>query len=105
MNRIVPLFLSLIASLFVSACATSSPDMFGANRSEVSQGGLDFVVFHDSVQAEVMRMGYLGRAERVRVPELMTQAAAQASGCRVIPDSMTTRLPGDTGVARFDLDC
>lgn len=100
MNRIM-----LSLSLLLSACATSSPDMIGATRSEVSLDGVNFVVFHDGVEAEVVRMGYLSRSDRARIPELMSQAVAQASGCRVILDSMTTRLPGDTGVARFDLDC
>lgn len=79
--------------------------MFGGQRHEVTLEGLDFVVFHKDSEAEIVRMGYLTRPQRARVPALMARAAAEATGCRVIPDSMTTRLPGDTGVARFDLDC
>lgn len=91
--------------LLVSACATSSPDMFGGDRHEISLDGLDFVVFRKETEAEVVRMGYLTRPQRAGVPALMARAAALATGCRVIPDSMVTRIPGDTGVARFDLDC
>jgi hypothetical protein len=35
----------------------------------------------------------------------MVQAAEAATGCAVIPGSMVTGLPGDTGEARFRLRC
>ncbi|MEZ5779127.1 MAG: hypothetical protein R3E44_12280 [Paracoccaceae bacterium] len=93
----------LLVSL--SACASPAPDFFGAGRGEVTRGGIDFVVFHKGGEAEVVRMGYLTRAERAPVPHLMEDAAEAVTGCRVIPNSMRTKIPGDTGVARFDLDC
>lgn len=94
------------ALLLLAACGASpAPDMFGSVRSEVSRGGLDFVVFQTGSEVEVVRMGYLSRAARARVPALMSEAAEAATGCRVIPNSMTTKIPGDTGVARFALDC
>lgn len=89
----------------VGCGASPSPDMFGSVRSEVTRGGIDFVVFQDGSEVEVVRMGYLARPARARVPTLMAEAAEAATGCRVIPNSMTTRIPGDTGVARFTLDC
>lgn len=91
--------------LFLAACSTPHPTMFGAERHEITRQGIRFVVFHKGDQAEVLRMGYLTRAERAPVPALMAEAAAATTGCRVIPDSMQTRLPGDTGEAMFDLDC
>lgn len=97
--------LSVVVMLILAACATSSPDMLGGARREVTVDGLDFVVFQKDAEAEVVRMGYLTRPQRARVPALMVRAAGLATGCRVIPDSMTTRIPGDTGVARVDLDC
>ncbi|WP_347310580.1 hypothetical protein [Defluviimonas sp. SAOS-178_SWC] len=90
---------------FLSACASPAPDMFGAGRAEVTRGGIEFVVFHKGSEAEVVRMGYLTRAERAPVPRMMVEAAEAATGCRVIPNSMVTKIPGDTGVARFSLDC
>ncbi|MCF3974875.1 hypothetical protein [Paracoccus salsus] len=99
MRRLLPLVLLL------SACASGSPDMLGAARHEVRVDGLDFVVFAKGSEAETVRMGYLTRPQRARVPAAMARATALATGCRVIPGSMTTRIPGDTGVARFDLDC
>lgn len=91
--------------LFLSACASPAPDMFGAGRAEVTRGGVAFVVYHKGSTAEVVRMGYLTRAERASAPRLMAEAAEVATGCRVIPNSIVTKIPGDTGVARFSLDC
>lgn len=94
------------ALLILAACGASpSPDMFGAERTEVTRGGLDFVVFQQGNEVEVVRMGYLTRAERAPVPVLMAEAAEAATGCAVIANSMVTKIPGDTGVARFALDC
>lgn len=99
MSRLVPMLLLL------AACASPAPDFFAATRHEVTRGGLSFVVFRQADEVEVVRMGYLRRAERAPVPGLMAEAAEAATGCAVIPGSMTTKIPGDTGVARFDLDC
>lgn len=96
---------SMPALLLLAACASPAPDFFGAARHEVSRGGIDFVVYQRADEVEVVRMGYLRRAARAPVPRLMAEAAAEATGCRVIPGSMRTKIPGDTGVARFDLDC
>jgi hypothetical protein len=79
--------------------------MFGATRGQVTLGGIDFTVFVKDNRAEVVRQGYLSRAARDRVPPLMEAAAESVSGCRVRPGSVTTGLPGDTGVARMRLDC
>lgn len=95
----------LLSLSFLAACATSSPDMLGGERHSITVDGIDFVVFHKANEAEVVRMGYLARSQRAQVPALMARAAGQATGCPVIANSMTTRIPGDTGVARFDLDC
>jgi hypothetical protein len=99
MSRLLPFL------LFLSACATPAPDFFGAARHDVTRGGIDFVVYQQADAVEVVRMGYLSRSARAPVPRLMAEAAGEASGCRVIPGSMRTKIPGDTGVARFDLDC
>ncbi len=96
----------LAALLLLAACGASpAPDMFGSARTEVTRGGVDFTVFRQGSEVEVVRMGYLRREERARIPALMAGAAEVATGCRVIANSMTTKIPGDTGVARFALDC
>lgn len=92
--------------LVLAACGASpAPQFFGAARHEITLGGIDFVVFHKDTRAEVVRLGYLTRRDRLPVPELMAQAVEQTTGCRVIPGSMITGLPGDTGEARFRLNC
>jgi len=96
----------LFLPFMLSACVASpAPQFFGAARHEVTVGGVDFVVFHKGDRAEVVRMGYLTRGERDPVPRLMEEAIARTTGCRAIPGTMVTGLPGDTGEARFDLDC
>lgn len=97
--------LSVLSCLLIAGCASPSPDMMGTLRQQVEVEGITFVVFHDMDEAQVIRMGYLGRQERQKVPELMAIAAERVTGCKVIVGSMTTKIPGDTGVARFDLGC
>lgn len=98
--RLMILFLLILAS-----CASPAPEYFGAARHDVELEGIRFAVFVKETEAEVIRLGYLSRKDRARVPRLMMKAAAQASGCRVIPNSLTSRIPADTGEGRVDLDC
>lgn len=96
----------LILLLFLTACGASpAPQFFGATRHEVTLGGISFVVFQKDDRAEVVRLGYLTRAERAPVPDLMIMAAEKITGCHVVPGPTVTGLPGDTGEARFRLDC
>lgn len=91
--------------LLLAACASPAPRYFNAPRHDITLQGIHFVVFHDGDAAEVIRLGYLTRRERGDVPELMVQAAERTTGCRVIPNSLRSRIPGDTGEARVALDC
>ena len=99
-------FLSLC---LLTGCASPAPQFFGASRHAVTLDGIEFVVFLKGDRAEVVRMGYLRRAERARVPPLMIRAAEQVSGCKVAGPAgglyRSPSLPGDTGEARFQLDC
>lgn len=97
---------SLWPLLILAACgAQPAPQFFGATRHDITLGGINFVVFQKDKYAEVVRLGYLTRAERAPIPDLMAQAAEQTTGCKVIPGSMITGLPGDTGEAKFRLTC
>ena len=92
--------------LILAGCgAQPAPQFFGATRHEITLGGINFVVFQKDKYAEVVRLGYLTRAERVPVADLMAQAAERTTGCKVVPGSMVTGLPGDTGEAKFRLTC
>ncbi|WP_142661144.1 hypothetical protein [Paracoccus laeviglucosivorans] len=100
MHMIVFLLLLLLA-----ACASPSVGFMGAVRHDVTVDGVDFAVFQNPTRAQVIRLGYLSRSNRARVPGLMVTAAAQATGCTPIPNSMVTKIPGDTGVAEIALRC
>ena len=91
--------------LLLAACASPAPGYFNATRHDITLQGIDFAVFHKDNSAEVIRLGYLTRRERDVVPELMVQAAEKTTGCRVIPNSLRSRIPGDTGEARVALRC
>lgn len=101
--RLAMLLCGLLAALV--GCASPGPEFFGSTRRDIRLGGIDFVVFRKGDRVEVIRMGYLRRAERAEVPALMQRAAEVTSGCRVVPGSAVTRLPGDTGEARMVLRC
>lgn len=98
-----PLILFLIGLL--AACASPAPGFIGATRHDITLDGIRFAVFQRENEAEVIRLGYLTRAQRAPVPGLMMRAAAEATGCTPIPDSMVTKIPGDTGEARISLRC
>lgn len=105
-----PLLFALVLAVLLSACgASAAPPFFGASRHDVTVQGYRFAVLVKDNHAEVIRLGYLSRAERKAVPPLMIVAAEQASGCKVTGPSTgfyrSPSLPGDTGEARFDLRC
>jgi hypothetical protein len=82
-------FLTLLA-----ACGASpAPQFFGATRTEVTKGGINFVVFQKEDHAEVVRLGYLTRAQRAPVQGLMAEAVEEATGCAVRPDWTARRVP------------
>ncbi|ADE84199.1 hypothetical protein RCAP_rcc00434 [Rhodobacter capsulatus SB 1003] len=87
----------------------AAPPFFGATRHDVTLQGIRFAVLLKNENAEVIRLGYLSRAERRPVPGLMVLAAEQASGCKVAGPAAgiyrSPSLPGDTGEARFQLKC
>ena len=101
---------ALILTLALAACGASpAPQFFGAERHDMTLEGIDFTVFLRGGQAEVIRHGYLSRAERDRVPALMLRAAETAAGCAVAGPARglwaSPSLPGDTGEARFRMSC
>lgn len=95
---ILPLFL-------LAACASPAPQFMGATRHDITLDGIRFAVFQKPNEVEVIRLGYLTRSQRAPVQELMVTAAERTTGCRVIPNSQLSRIPGDTGEARFSLRC
>lgn len=109
------LFPSLpLASLLLALAgcdASPAPGFFGATRHEVTLQGIRFAVLQKEDRAEVIRLNhtYLSLRDRDRVPALMLEAVEETTGCRVKRPlgglGRSPALPGDTGEARFDLDC
>ncbi|MBD9525691.1 MULTISPECIES: hypothetical protein [Paracoccus] len=97
--------LMILSLLILASCASPAPEYFGATRHDLEIDGIRFAVFVKESEAEVIRLGYLSRKDRARVPELMMQAASQASGCEAIANSLTSRIPGDTGEGKVSLRC
>lgn len=95
----------ILAFALLAACATPAPEYFGADRADVTVDGYRFTVYRKGDRAEVIRRDYLGLSARAEVPGLMVRAVRQATGCEPRADSMVTGLPGDTGEARFHIDC
>ena len=97
------------AAILASCAASPAPVFFGAKRHEVVIDGYRFAVFLKGDHAEVVRLGYLARPARDGVPARMIAAAEQVSGCKVQGPATgiwrSPSLPGDTGEARFALDC
>lgn len=101
---------SLFMCLFLIGCGASpAPQFMGAIRHDMTLDGIGFTVFVKADKAEVIRLGYLSRSDRNRVPPLMVRAAEVASGCKVAGPAgglyRSPSLPGDTGEQRFQLDC
>lgn len=101
---------ALLLMLWLAACGASpAPQFLGAERQDLVLDGIAFTVFLKGGQAEVIRHGYLSRAERDRVPPLMIRAAETAAGCPVSGPARglwaSPSLPGDTGEARFRMSC
>ncbi|OCX66756.1 hypothetical protein BFP70_00950 [Thioclava sp. SK-1] len=96
--------------LVCAGCSHSpAPQFWGAQRSEIVLQGIRFAVYDIGGAVEVVRLGWLPRAARDQVPELMRSAAQQASGCTVAGPAAgplkSPSLPGDTGEARFRMRC
>ncbi len=97
----------LVCLFFIAGCASPAPQYFGAVRHDVTLRGVSFAVFHHpgGAEAEVIRLGYLTRAQREAVTPLIYAAAEHATGCRGVANSLKSRIPGDTAEGRVALRC
>lgn len=92
---------ALLVVLLLSACASPSPEFFGATKTAVTIDGRDFTVFRRDNRVQVIRHGYATPAEQRGIPELMLRAVAEATGCRPLGDSFI----GDSGERRGRISC
>ncbi|WP_405401456.1 hypothetical protein [Paracoccus sp. Ld10] len=95
----------LVLMLALSGCTTPSPGFLAAARQDVTVQGMRFAVYPRGTEAQVIRLDRLHRADRGRVPDMMMTAAAQATGCRPIPNSLTPQGGPNSAVVMVDLRC
>lgn len=95
---------ALLFVLLTGCGASPAPQFFGAERFDITLQKIDFTVFLKDEDVEVIRLGYLAKAQRAPVPQLMRDAVEQTTGCRLIGE-LVPGLPGDTGEARGRVKC
>lgn len=95
MKRIIPL-------IFLAACgAQPTPQMMGADRTEIVRNGRQYVVFKKENAVEVIRLGYAKRGEMAAIRADMIAVIPDATGCKLTESS----LQGDSGEMRGRLNC
>jgi hypothetical protein len=92
---------ALVLLVALAACDSPSPRFAGAERSQVSQDGRDYVVYRAGSDVQVIRLGYARRGEHAAIRGAMPQVAALATGCTALPAS----FDGDSGMMRGRVDC
>jgi len=96
---------TLVLTLLLAACASPGAGFRNAARTDLTLEGMRFSVFRSGDEVQVIRLGWLPRAERGRVPALMMRAAEQATGCRAVPGSLRHQLPGDAAEGKLRVTC
>ena len=74
---VLPLFLLL------AACASPSPEFFGANRAEVTVDGRAFTVLRRESRVQVIRHGYASPRDRRAIPRRAKVSAVLAMSAGV----------------------
>jgi hypothetical protein len=87
---------------FLAACSASpAPEFFGANRTEVSRNGRDYVVFQKGNRVEIVRLGYARRGEHQEIRATMIELIPEVTGCRL----RESTLQGDSGEMHGSVTC
>ncbi len=95
MKRLIPL-------VFLAACgAQPTPLMFGAERTEATRNGRQYVVFKKEKTVEIIRLGYARRGEHQGIRADMVALIPQMTGC----DLVESTLQGDSGEMRGRINC
>jgi hypothetical protein len=95
MKRLIPL-------IFLAACgAQPAPEFFGAQKTEVTRAGRQYVVYQKGERVEIIRLGYAKRGEHQAIRATMIALAEEVTGCKLREKS----LQGDSGEMRGSLTC
>ncbi len=74
----------ILIIFLLGACANSpSPRMMGAQSVSIRLDGRDFTLWRKGNYFEIVRYGWVGRDDRLRVEETMLAAVEQVTGCKV----------------------
>jgi hypothetical protein len=88
--------------LLLSACGASpAPEFMGAERTEVTVSGRDYVIFQKGERVEVIRLGYARRGEHQKIRATMIELIPTVTGCKL----RDSTLQGDSGEMRGSLSC
>jgi hypothetical protein len=92
----------LILLIFLAACgAQPAPEFFGAQKTEVTRAGRQYVVYQKGERVEIIRLGYAKRGEHQAIRATMIAMAEEVTGCKLREKS----LQGDSGEMRGSLTC
>jgi len=93
---------ALAALLFLAACgAQPAPQMWGADRSDVTRDGRNYTVFQKDNLVEVIRLGWASPGEHQAIRAAMIELIPEVTGCRLVPST----LQGDSGEMRGRVTC
>lgn len=87
--------------LLLAACDSPAPAMMGQTPRYITVDGIDFTIRVRDTRVEAIRTTMMPDPSIGRVYPRALRAMQEASGCRVVEDS----LRGDVAVMRADLDC
>lgn len=91
----------VLLAVLPAACATPSPEFFGAAERTITQDGVAVRVFWTATRAQAIRLDHASRAQQRHMADVLSGAIETASGCAVIPGSVR----GDSGVITAGLRC
>ncbi|QCO55223.1 hypothetical protein EOK75_05195 [Pseudorhodobacter turbinis] len=93
---------ALILFLALAGCgAQPTPQMWGAERTDVTRDGRSYTVFQKGRQVEVIRLGWAARGEHQAIRATMIALVQEVTGCRLAE----TTLQGDSGEMRGRVSC
>ncbi|GAB1362273.1 hypothetical protein MASR1M32_15090 [Rhodobacter sp.] len=95
MKRLFVLFL-------LAACSHSpAPEFFGADRTEVTRDGRQYVLYQKGDRVEIVRLGYARNGEHQAIRATMIALIPEVTGCKL----RETTLQGDSGEMRGRVSC
>lgn len=94
--------LGLVFLLALMGCgAQPAPQLFGAERFDVTRAGRHYVVYRKGQQVEVIRLGWAAAGAHQEIRAQMIGLIPEVTGCRL----RESALQGDSGEMRGLVTC